>query len=253
MTEQRRGGRQRALTPRRREKFLDALAEGATISDAAALSGVSRRTVYSEKDRDGEFAKAWETAMARGDDAIEDEIRRRGMQGYDEPVRYQGEVVGYTRRYSDILLLALANKRIAGFRTDNRVNVNIGVQRSERTPDADLARQMMFAAELRLKAALRAHPELLGAYTESELRRRFVADTAQRYGIPIADSEESALGRLSAPEPVAFDATQALPVQDAAPEYPSSPEEVVENASDEGRVKYDTTHYPSREEMGTGK
>jgi hypothetical protein len=38
---------------------------------------------------------------------LEAECRRRGRDGVEDPVYYQGAVVGYHRRYSDACLLAL--------------------------------------------------------------------------------------------------------------------------------------------------
>jgi hypothetical protein len=47
-------------------------------------------------------------------DALEREAWRRAVEGFDEPVHYQGEVVGYVKKYSDRMLeLLLKAKSIA--------------------------------------------------------------------------------------------------------------------------------------------
>lgn len=51
------------LTKQRREAFLVALASGLSVTSAAALAGVARRTVYRHRERDSDFAQAWEDAV----------------------------------------------------------------------------------------------------------------------------------------------------------------------------------------------
>ena len=46
----------------RQQKFLDAIAQGHTILEAASSVGVSRSTIYNWREADPAFAKAWEFA-----------------------------------------------------------------------------------------------------------------------------------------------------------------------------------------------
>lgn len=46
--------------------FLETLAETRTIKTAVAASGVSKRAVYTQKDRNQIFAQAWKTALHEG-------------------------------------------------------------------------------------------------------------------------------------------------------------------------------------------
>jgi hypothetical protein len=68
-------------------------------------------TVYAWRQHDPEFAKAWDDAYAAGGDAIEEEARRRAMDGWDEAVFQGGEQVGVVHRYSDRLLERLLKGR----------------------------------------------------------------------------------------------------------------------------------------------
>ena len=66
-------------TPEAREKFLAALAEG-SIANAA---GAGRGAMYIWRREDPEFAAEWDEAVEEGTDKLEDEARRRAMNGSD--------------------------------------------------------------------------------------------------------------------------------------------------------------------------
>ncbi len=93
------------LTKTVKEKFLKLLAEnGGIISDAAEDIDISRCALYALKQRDEEFAEAWNTAQDQGIDVLEDEAKRRSLTGTEEPVYFQGDVVGHIRKKSDALM-----------------------------------------------------------------------------------------------------------------------------------------------------
>jgi hypothetical protein len=98
-------------TAKTKRPFLEALAETANVSLACRLAGVGRRTVYSWRAADPEFAKAWGAALEIGCDALEDEAVRRALSGVEEPVFYQGTRRGTIRKYSDQLLMFLLKAR----------------------------------------------------------------------------------------------------------------------------------------------
>jgi hypothetical protein len=96
------------LTPQKREKFLETLSETGNITKSAELVGVSRIALYKLKDRDEEFAEAWEEARKLAADALEDEAWRRGKEGIQKPLSYQGQLTGdIVQEYSDTLLIFL--------------------------------------------------------------------------------------------------------------------------------------------------
>lgn len=89
------------------EYFLLSLSECGNVTQAAKDAGISRMTAYRHRERDAEFAEAWDDAVEEGTDALEAEARRRAMQGVEEPVYYKGYVVGHVQKFSDTLLIFL--------------------------------------------------------------------------------------------------------------------------------------------------
>lgn len=98
-------------TPKKKAAFLEALAQTASVCRACQLARLGRRTVYDWRDADPDFAKAWDAALERGTDALEDEAVRRAFQGTLKPVYQQGLRVGTIREYSDTLLIFMLKAR----------------------------------------------------------------------------------------------------------------------------------------------
>jgi hypothetical protein len=114
--------------------FLDALAEGGIIGDACKAAGVCRDTFYTHRDADRAFAKAVRQALLRSVDGLEDEARRRAMNGSDKllmmllranrrkyrprkEVEHRGRVtVSAAEELTDDQLAAIAAGRVAGGR-----------------------------------------------------------------------------------------------------------------------------------------
>lgn len=108
-----------------REQFLKALGEGYTVSTAADLIGFTRTTLYNYKREDAEFSAVWDDAYKRGTEFMEDEARRRAIEGTTKPIFYQGVQCGQVQEYSDTLMLALLKARDpAKFRERADVNVS---------------------------------------------------------------------------------------------------------------------------------
>jgi hypothetical protein len=106
------------LTPERQQHFIKALAETASVTNAAVLAGTSRTRVYELRKMDPTFAAAWEEAEESAADRLENEARRRAVEGVPEPLVSAGKLVRdddgqpiMVRRYSDNLLLALIRAR----------------------------------------------------------------------------------------------------------------------------------------------
>jgi hypothetical protein len=92
------------LTNRAREKFLAHLRKTANVTEAAAIIATARKSLYDARERDPAFKAAWDEAIEIATDALEQEARRRALDGWEEPVFYRGEEVGRMRAYSDRLL-----------------------------------------------------------------------------------------------------------------------------------------------------
>lgn len=93
-------------TPDVRVKFLEALSNCGNVSSAAAFVQMSRTAAYNLKQRDVDFSRCWDAAilLSRGD--ATDVLQDRAINGIEEEVYHQGEVVGTRKRYDSRLLLA---------------------------------------------------------------------------------------------------------------------------------------------------
>lgn len=103
---------------RKKQAFLDALAQGATMSGAANAAGVARTTAYGWRNEDQNFASAWDEAFRLGASALEDEAYRRAVTGVRRPVGRTVafsldpfETTAHTVEYSDRLLITLLKAR----------------------------------------------------------------------------------------------------------------------------------------------
>ena len=105
--------------------FIQALAECGNVSDACKAAFVNRETAYEHKRNNAGFATAWDDAIETAIDRLEKEAIRRGRDGVNEPVFYQGEECGVIRKYSDSLLaLLLKAHRPEKYRENVNMNQN---------------------------------------------------------------------------------------------------------------------------------
>ena len=105
--------------------FLALLAQTGNVTASADGVGKSRDAAYKARRANPDFAEAWEDAKEEALDAMEAEAWRRGMQGVDEPVFYQGEVRGHITKYSDTLLIFMLKAgRPHKFRERHQVDVS---------------------------------------------------------------------------------------------------------------------------------
>jgi hypothetical protein len=87
--------------------FLKHLCERANVSCASKAARISRKTVYAKRNTDPLFKTAWDDALDEACDHLEEEARRRAVEGTNKPIFYRGQVVGHIREYSDTLLIIL--------------------------------------------------------------------------------------------------------------------------------------------------
>jgi predicted DNA-binding protein YlxM (UPF0122 family) len=120
------------LTTIRRQRFLDYVRDGWSISAAAQKIAVTRQALYALKLADPEFARQWEDAYESGTDLFEDEVKRRALDGIEKPVFYKGEVVGHIREYSDSLMaIVLKARRPEKYRERFDVEIKDARKRAE--------------------------------------------------------------------------------------------------------------------------
>ena len=122
--------RQTLLTNKKRKKFLDALADGMSVTSAAAHAGYSRAYVYEMKELFPDFNAEWDDAVEQAADKFEDAIRQRAL-GATEAIVYKGQVTGTVERRSDILAMFYLKAKRAAFKDQNKIEVNVGDRLNE--------------------------------------------------------------------------------------------------------------------------
>lgn len=124
--------------------FLTGLAAVGTVTGAAVLAKIHRTTHYLWMAEDTDYAKATEEALEQFADSVRNEVRRRSIDGWLEPVIYQGqyqfielknpdgsprvdefgkpthEIVAI-RKFSDRLLECLAKAKCPEFREKHEI------------------------------------------------------------------------------------------------------------------------------------
>ena len=114
------------LTPKKRAEFFALLADGNTVKAAAAAVGVTRQAVYALRKSDPDFWLEWQDSEEEGTEALEQEAKRRAVDGTVKPVFHQGRLVTDAagnpmgiREYSDTLLIFLLKARKPDTYRDN--------------------------------------------------------------------------------------------------------------------------------------
>lgn len=105
--------RRNSITARRQREFIVVLAETGVVTVAARRIGASLEALYRLRNRPGAeaFAAAWEMALDRGIERLEDCAMERAILGEERPVVRGGKVVATWRRYDTALILFLLRQR----------------------------------------------------------------------------------------------------------------------------------------------
>jgi len=99
-------GAGKGLTPNQRA-FLKAFAESGLVGLAAKAADIDRGLHARWLKSSAAYRVAFETAHERAIETMEEEARRRAVEGVQEAVYYEGKVCGHRLRYSDNLLMFL--------------------------------------------------------------------------------------------------------------------------------------------------
>lgn len=113
LARQQRGRRQMkaAALPDRDLVFVTALAQGRSVQGACDASGFARSTAYERRANDVAFAAAWDAAYEAGSDVLEDEVRRRAIEGVEKGIYHAGKRIAVERQYSDTMLIFMLKAR----------------------------------------------------------------------------------------------------------------------------------------------
>jgi hypothetical protein len=109
-------------TPRRRHdgwsaarqiRFIQAIAEGATVDAAARSVGMTRDSAYKLARRPCglSFRRGWEAARDCNIPQLEQAVLERSINGVPRPIFYKGEQVGEWRHFDEKLAMFLLRSR----------------------------------------------------------------------------------------------------------------------------------------------
>ena len=100
----------------RKARFLFSLRLTGQLQRSAQEAGISSRTVRQHMKDDPDFKDAYDEAYGDFKEAIETEIMRRAIMGWEEPVYQQGILAGTVRKYDSRLLELLAKRHIPAYK-----------------------------------------------------------------------------------------------------------------------------------------
>ena len=106
--------RSNSITPDRQRRFIATLAATGIVSQAARSVGKSIEALYKLRARPGAegFAGAWDAALARGVQRLEDCAMERSLVGTRTPIVSGGEILGHWDKPDNTLLRFLLQHRL---------------------------------------------------------------------------------------------------------------------------------------------
>jgi hypothetical protein len=95
------------MVNKKKQAFLSAFESCGSVTAAAKAARISRACHYLWLQTDAQYALVFGRSKMIAGDVLEDEAVRRAVEGWDEPVFYQGSKCGTVRRYDSGLLMFL--------------------------------------------------------------------------------------------------------------------------------------------------
>lgn len=168
-------------TPDKQRGFIEALADYGSVRAAANAVGMTSESAYQLR-RHAEaagFRKAWEAALDRGVERLEDIAMERAIHGVDVPVYSYGKLVGTRRVYNDrLLMFVLRNRAAARFAAQSGRALTPSQQKAEAEREkrklARLKDQWRAEWEAELKASQPTEDEII-----DEIERKIEAMRAR--------------------------------------------------------------------------
>lgn len=116
------------ISGKRKQVFLELLKNTGNVTQACRALGISRKGIYQHRESDPSFALAWDEAVDEAVDLLEQEARRRAVDGVtrEKGIYFQGVQVAteIITEYSDTLLIfLLRGHRPEKYRERYEVNV----------------------------------------------------------------------------------------------------------------------------------
>ncbi|RDC60297.1 hypothetical protein HME9302_01498 [Alteripontixanthobacter maritimus] len=106
--------RSNSITPERQRRFVATLAATGIVTQAARSIGKSMEALYKLRARPGAegFREAWDAALDRGMQRLEDCALERALQGTSTPIVSGGEILGWWDKPDNALLRFLLQHRL---------------------------------------------------------------------------------------------------------------------------------------------
>jgi hypothetical protein len=172
------------LTEFDRQNFLDAYARTGSVCASAKLAGFDISAHYDWLKAVPGYPERFQEAHQKAIEVLENEARRRAVEGVKEPVFYKGQVVGEIQRYSDVLLMfLLKGVAPAKYRENSKVEIS--------GTDGEPIRLEIAAAIAKVYGTREKAAQVV-----SEPQKAVQPETT----MPIADTAERATPRLTGQE-----------------------------------------------------
>ena len=107
------------------KKWLLAFTQNGKIRGSCEQTGVKEMTIYKDWFKDPEFQEYFKIAELAHLNRMAEEADRRGIDGVDKGIYWQGERVATEKQYSDNLLMFRMKKLDPAYRDSNQVDVNL--------------------------------------------------------------------------------------------------------------------------------
>lgn len=106
--------RRNSITPDLQRQFIAHLAATGIVTSAARRIGRSMEALYKLRQLEGAegFAAAWDKAVDRGVQRLEDTALARAIEGEERAIVRNGEIVGYQRHHNEALTMFFLRNRL---------------------------------------------------------------------------------------------------------------------------------------------
>jgi len=117
--------RGRVISDEEWQTFLDELTRTGRKAHSAKTAGFTYSAMAGRVASHDHYAEDVDDALRMHKENVEAEIHRRGVEGVDEPVFFQGKQVAEVKKYSDQLLMFYAKKLMPEYR-EKFADVSVG-------------------------------------------------------------------------------------------------------------------------------
>lgn len=125
------------------DKFIDTMGRLGVATIAANAAGSTLSTFYVRRGLDPEFASRWAVAKAMADEEVANALRNRSIDGVEEDVYHQGEVVGQKTKHSDSLLALLAKSAAPEYQESSKIVLSTPDDEKEVDPYANMTEEQL--------------------------------------------------------------------------------------------------------------